>query len=264
MGRAGHHRHRHARPHPPPSHAWRAARGAVARVAPARRGAAGGAGESRAQGDASFRAGPGGADVEDDVRGMARTVAAGAQGPIARGWRRAVRRRRRLRREDQHSSLAARTRLSRRRAATHGDMDRRRGGEARRPGAFERPWRPVGARRASAACQGRSGSDSDDGHLPRPPDPRPRGRRDHIPVEVRPPRGQPPGQGPRVGPRAHHEPEPRVPGGRGLAARGRLLRLAAQPQRRIGGRARPPHSARVQRAVPPRGMPGPAGQPVRV
>src|SRR6266852_4497480 len=42
---------------------------------------------------------------------------------------------------------------------------------------------------------------------------------------------------------------------------GRFLRIAAQPQRRLGRRPRPPHAASVQRAVPPRGLSRAAGQP---
>ena len=47
----------------------------------------------------------------------------------------------------------------------------------------------------------------------------------------------------------------------GIDPGGRLLRLSAQPQRRLGGGARAPDAARLQRPVPPRGLPRSPGQP---
>src|SRR5258706_94220 len=193
---------------------------------------------------------------------MVRAPATGAQASVMRERRRPVDRRRRLRRQDQHPALAARTRLPGGRAAAQGDVGRRRGGEGRRARAVERPWRPRGARRARAACEARARQDPSAWHLPGPPDPRPCCRRDHLTPQVRPPRRQPPGEGPRVWPGPHHEPEPRVSGRRRLAAQGRLLRRSAQPQRRIGRGARPSHPSGLQRAVPPRRVPWAAGQPV--
>ena len=63
-------------------------------------------------------------------------------------------------------------------------------------------------------------------HLSRPPAAGARQRRAHREDEVRPPRRQPSGAGPRVGARVHHQPEPRLRGRRGDAA---------------GERARPTH-----------------------
>ena len=47
-------------------------------------------------------------------------------------------------------------------------------------------------------------------HLPRPPAPRPRHRRQDLQAQVRPPRRQPAGQEPRHRPRRNHQPEPRL------------------------------------------------------
>jgi phosphate transport system protein len=55
-------------------------------------------------------------------------------------------------------------------------------------------------------------------HLPRPPDHGARRRRAHLQDEVRPPRRQPPGQGPRQRPGQHHQPEPRLRGRPEVAA----------------------------------------------
>ena len=51
-------------------------------------------------------------------------------------------------------------------------------------------------------------------HLPRPPAARPRERREDGEDEVRPPRRQPSGAGPRERPRVHHQPESRLRGRR--------------------------------------------------
>src|SRR5207247_6526491 len=57
------------------------------------------------------------------------------------------------------------------------------------------------------------------------------------------------------------QPEPRVPGGRIVAAAALgILREQAEPERWIGGRARAPHAAHPHVPVPPRGRAGPARQ----
>ena len=58
-------------------------------------------------------------------------------------------------------------------------------------------------------------------HLPRPPAALPRRRPRHLQAALRPPRRQPPGQGPRDRPHRHHLPEPRLRGQRARAARAR-------------------------------------------
>ena len=70
--------------------------------------------------------------------------------------------------------------------------------------------------------------DPDVRHLPRPPAPRPRLGRPHAQDEVRPPRREPPGarQGHRPG--ADHQPEPRLRGRPGLAARHRARRRTSR------------------------------------
>ena len=55
-------------------------------------------------------------------------------------------------------------------------------------------------------------------HLPGPPDHGAGLGRQDLQDEVRPPRRQPPGEGPRLRPRQHHQPEPRLRGGREVAA----------------------------------------------
>ena len=117
----------------------------------------------------------------------------------------------------QHPPLAARARLSRGRAAAHGDVGGRRG-HRRATGWCSRTDPAI-----RRCCDGpvelarqRDRPDPDVRHLPRPPDPRPRGGRHHLAAAVRPPRRQPPRQGPRDRARAHHQPEPRVPGRRRL------------------------------------------------
>ena len=59
------------------------------------------------------------------------------------------------------------------------------------------------------------------GHLPRPPAALPRGRPGDVQAAVRPPRREPPGQGPADGPRRDHLPEPRLRGRSAPAARAR-------------------------------------------
>src|SRR5438270_199919 len=77
--------------------------------------------------------------------------------------------------------------------------------------------RKHGARRSSGAGSPRPGQDPAVRHMPRSPDHWPRRGRDHVATAVRPPRRQPPRQGPRHRAGAHHQPEPRVPGRRGFA-----------------------------------------------
>ena len=61
-------------------------------------------------------------------------------------------------------------------------------------------------------------------HLPGPPDHGAGLGREDLQDEVRPPRREPPGEGPRQRPRQHHQPEPRL--------RGRREDAAGQPARR--------------------------------
>ena len=183
--------------------------------------------------------------------------------PRASRRRRAVDRGRRLRRQDQHPALAARARLPRRRAAAHRDL----GATSRRPAPTGScsPTAPATRRCSTGRSSWRAqalGRIPLLRHLPRPPDPRPRRRRRRT---SRLPFGHHGANHPvkdlETG-RVHitsqnHEFQVDAAS---LPA-GRLLRLAAQPERRLGRRARPPHAAGVQRPVPPRGLPGPAGQP---
>ena len=102
-------------------------------------------------------------------------------------------------------------------------------------------------------------------HLPRPPDPRPRARRAHAQAAVRPPRRQPPGarQDHRQGrdhvaePRLRRRSETTLPSGVHVTHEN----LFDHCERGHRGRGQ----ADLQRAVPPRGEPGPARRelPVR-
>ena len=111
------------------------------------------------------------------------------------------------------------------------------------------------------------------GHLPRPPAPVPRGRPRDLQAAVRPPRRQPPGQGPRDRARSRSRPRTTAspcvgPGGeqtvrrRRAGALGDRLRrgraVAREPLRPHGRGARAARRARRLRPVPPRGGPGPA------
>ena len=100
-------------------------------------------------------------------------------------------------------------------------------------------------------------------HLPRPPAAQPGARRRDLQAALRPPRRQPPRAPRGHRPRRDHQPEPQ------------LLRRPGQPRRQ--GRGHPPQPQRlhqrghagarragVQRAVPPRGRPRPARQPLPV
>jgi len=192
---------------------------------------------------------------------MARAFAPRAQDDSKGRRRGPPRGRRRLRGEGQHPALAAGARLPRPRAAALRDMGGRQGCGRGRIGAVERPRRPGGARRPCGACKAGDGPGANVRHLPRPPGPRPGRGRDHVAPSLRPSRREPSCQGPRHRARPHHEPEPRVPGRRSLDPARRLLRLAAQPERRVRRGPGPPNVAGVQRPVPPRGLPRPAGQP---
>ena len=88
------------------------------------------------------------------------------------------------------------------------------GAQPRRRLPRQRPGRPGRARlrrrdRARARRQG-----AGDRHLPRPPAAVPGGRARDLQAAVRPPRREPPGQGPRDGQDRHHAPEPRLRGAR--------------------------------------------------
>ena len=80
---------------------------------------------------------------------------------------------------------------------------------------------------------------------------------------VRPPRRQPPRQGPHHRRRRDHQPEPQLRRG-GRLARRRGRPHPRQPQRRRVRGARRPRSQRVQRPAPPRGRPRPPRQPLPV
>ncbi len=95
---------------------------------------------------------------------------------------------------------------------------RRRGLPRQRP---RRPRRP-GLRRRDRPRRDRQGAGV--GDLPRPPAALPRRRPGDLQAPVRPPRRQPPGQGPRLGPHRDHEPEPRLRGARARAAATRSTR----------------------------------------
>src|ERR1700674_3496151 len=88
-------------------------------------------------------------------------------------------------------------------------------------------------------------------HLSRAPDPRPRRGRAHRQNEVRPPRRQSPGAGPGVRPRVHHQPEPRLFGGREFASCGSSADTPLAVRRFAAGH-RLPRAAGVW-------LPGPSG-----
>ena len=112
-------------------------------------------------------------------------------------------------------------------------------------------------------------------HLPRPPAALPRGRPGDLQAALRPPRRQPPGQGPGERADRHHLAEPRLRGagtGRRAADRGRragplgdrLRRRRALPPQPLRPHRRGPRAARRRRGdrpVPPRGRPRPARRP---
>ncbi len=149
----------------------------------------------------------------------------------------------------------------------------RRGSRPRLP--RQRPRRPGGARlrRRHRPRAGRQAARLR--HLPRPPAALPRRRPRDLQAALRPPRRQPPGQGPGDGADRHHLAEPRLRGRRprrGAADRGRragplgdrLRRrraLPAQPLRPHGRGPGPARRRRRHRPVPPRGGPRPARRP---
>src|SRR6185437_3831119 len=92
-------------------------------------------------------------------------------------------------------------------------------------------------------------------HLPRPPDSRPRLRREHHEDEVRPPRRQPSGSGPGFRAGVHHQPEPWVRGRRGDAA-GQRARHAPLALRRLAAGSRLQGSAGIRLPGSPGGEPG--------
>ena len=131
----------------------------------------------------------------------------------------------------------------------------------RRPGRarLHRRHRPL-ADRAQAGVR----------HLPRPPAALARGRARDVQAPVRPPRRQPPGQGPAHRADRDHVAEPRLRGPRraGHAAAVGLRRGRAdarEPLRRDGRGAAAARRPRRLRPVPPRGRPGPErlARPVR-
>ena len=72
--------------------------------------------------------------------------------------------------------------------------------------------------------------------------------------EVRPPRRQPPGEGPRQRPRQHHQPEPRLRGRREVAAGQRCGRRTCQPVRRHAAGPGAHRQAGVLLPGPPGGL----------
>ena len=103
------------------------------------------------------------------------------------------------------------------------------------------------------------------GHLPRPPDALAGGRPRDLQAPVRAPRRQPSGEGPAHRPHRDHDAEPRVRGRARPASGSRPTSgggaHAREPERRHGRGAAARRGARLLRAVPPRGEPGPARQP---
>ena len=94
-------------------------------------------------------------------------------------------------------------------------------------------------------------------HLPRPPAPLARARREDLQAQVRPPRAEPPGQGPHHRQDRDHDPEPRLRGrSRGPPHVARVHPPAPQRRHLPGRRAR--RQRRLRRAVPPRGERRPA------
>ena len=97
----------------------------------------------------------------------------------------------------------------------------RRGGPRRGPRPRlprQRPRRPGGARLRRRHRPRAGRQEARLRHLPRPPAALPRGRPRDLQAALRPPRRQPPGQGPGDGADRHHLPEPRLRGRRARAA----------------------------------------------
>ena len=167
-------------------------------------------------------------------------------------------------------------------APVHRDPGRPAPERPRRDLPGQRPRRP---RRRSATSSTRQAADRQAPRLrdlPRPSAALPRGRPRDLQAAVRPPRREPPGQGPDHRSRRDHEPEPRLRGPRpgrrqddrprrGGSVGHRLRRRRAHPHqpvrphgRRAGAQRRPGR----HRPVPPRGRPrterrAPPVRPVR-
>ena len=191
-GVAGDHRRRHPRARPP--HPRPRARCAAA--------------SSRPSSPRPRRASAIDAEPSMDGADFARDGDPGRAGRDRR--RRPARRRHRHRDQALDHPPVPRARLPADAAAVHGS--RRRGPRARpRPRLpRQRPGRPGGARlrrrhRPRAGRQEAGGR-----HLPRPPAPLPGGRPRDLQAPLRPPRRQPPGQGPRDRQDRHHLAEPRL------------------------------------------------------
>ncbi len=261
LARAGDNRDRYAGPHAPPAHPRHAARGPCSRGRAAKPVATGRAGCGGATSDPAVGSGPGGGDLPHRSSGVARPATGRAEAAAPERWRGPDDRGGRLRCEEQHPAVAARAGLPGHRAAAHSRLVRCRGHRSRRSRSFKRPWRPL---RLGRACRARAPgprTDSAVRHLPRPPDPRHGRRRHHVTPALWPSRRQPPRQGPRDRHGSHHEPEPRVPDRCRFHSRRRPRRDAAQLERRLRRGACAQGAACFQRPVPPRGLPGSAGQP---
>ena len=85
---------------------------------------------------------------------------------------------------------------------------------ARRGVPRQRPGRPGRARLRRRDGARRGGEGAGLGHLPRPPAALPGGGARDLQAALRPPRREPPGQGPRDGPHRDHLAEPRLRGAR--------------------------------------------------
>src|SRR5262245_16303381 len=99
-------------------------------------------------------------------------------------------------------------------------------------------------------------------HLPRPPDPRPRLRREDLQAQVRTPRRQPSREEPPHRTGRDHIPESRLRGGTVALRRSRVRADAREPERRHGRGIPPPRPSRLLGPVPPRGEPRAARQPL--
>src|SRR6185312_13367136 len=160
----------------------------------------------------------------------------------------------RLRDQARHPAPPAVVRMSGLRGARGHARARGAGDEARRDLPLQRPRRSGGGRlcrRGGARALRQQAAGVRD--LPRPPDPGAGAGREDLQAQVRPPRRQPPGDGPRHTQGGDHLAEPRLRGGRRLDGR-QGGPLARQPQRQDRRGDAPRRAAGVQRAVPPRGL----------
>ena len=165
--------------------------------------------DDRARGARADRRGAVDAGPRPGARGDAAGADRGAGRATARGWWRSTPASRRsivrnLTERGVRSTLLPCTTAARRGARAR----------ARRGVPRQRPRRPGRARlrRRHRARAGREGAGVR--HLPRPPAAVPRGRPRDLQAALRPPRRQPPGQGPRDRQDRDHGPEPRLRGGR--------------------------------------------------